>query len=346
MEERERARHNDDLTQAEQPGPTPPILHGSGAFLLSTLFSASAAVTQPKQYKPIAVYHEHPDWFKPLFEELDRRELPYVRLDAAAHVWDPSEEESPYSVVVNRASPSAYLRGHAQSTFHTLHWLKHLERIGVPVVNGSSVYTSELSKALQLDILQELGLPYPRARVINHASQARAAASGLRFPILVKANIGGSGAGIQRFDTPEALADASRDGLLDLGVDHTALVQELAPLRDGHITRVEVLGGKFLYAIKVYPAEGSFNLCPADVCQTTDGRELERTFCAADAKKNGMRVEGYTPPQKIIESVERIAERVGLDIGGIEYLIDDRDGKPYYYESRAGVVSGELAGAR
>jgi len=337
----------------------------------------SAAVTQQKlekNDKPIAIYHEHPDWFKPLFEELDRRELPYVRLDAAAHVWDPSEEESPYSVVVNRASPSAYLRGHAQSTFHTLHWLKHLERIGVPVVNGSTVYTSELSKALQLDILEELGLPYPRARVINNGSQAPAAAKGLRFPVLVKANIGGSGAGILRFDTPEQLEDAARDGVLDLGVDHTALVQELAPLRDGHITRVEVLGGKFLYAIKVYPAEGSFNLCPADVCQTTDGRELERTFCAADAKKNGMRVEGYTPPQEIIDAVEAIAARVQLDIGGIEYLIDDRDGKPYYYdinalsnfvadapnvigfdpfsrfadyiESRAGIVSSELAGAR
>jgi hypothetical protein len=97
--------------------------------------------------KPIAVYYEHPDWFKPLFAEFDRRGTPYVRLDAAAHVWDPSERESPYSAVVNRASPSAYLRGHAQSTFHTLHWLKHLERIGVPVINGSEVYTSELSKA-------------------------------------------------------------------------------------------------------------------------------------------------------------------------------------------------------
>jgi glutathione synthase/RimK-type ligase-like ATP-grasp enzyme len=331
----------------------------------------STAVTKPK---PIAIYHEHPDWFKPLFQELDRRELPYVRLDAAAHVWDPSDEEQRYSVVVNRASPSAYLRGHAQSTFHTLHWLKHLERIGVPVVNGSTVYTSELSKALQLDVLEELGLPYPRARVINHASQAPAAAAGLRFPILIKANIGGSGAGIQRFDTMETLEAASRAGLLDLGVDHTALVQELAPLRDGHITRVEVLGGEFLYAINVFPAEGSFNLCPADVCQTTDGRDLERTFCAADAKKNGMRVEGYTPPPEIIEDVEKIAERVGLDIGGIEYLIDDRDGKAYYYdinalsnfvadapnvigfdpfsrfadyiESRAGIVSSELAGAR
>jgi glutathione synthase/RimK-type ligase-like ATP-grasp enzyme len=171
--------------------------------------------------------------------------------------------------------------------------------------------------------------------VINHASQAPRAAEGLRFPVLVKANIGGSGAGIQRFDTPETLAAASRDGLLDLGVDHTALVQELLPLRDAHITRVEVLDRKFLYAINVYPSGDSFNLCPADVCQTTDGKELERTFCAVDAVKNGMRVEGVTPPDSVIEAVERIAERVALDIGGVEYLIDDRDGKPYYYDINA-----------
>jgi glutathione synthase/RimK-type ligase-like ATP-grasp enzyme len=287
------------------------------------------------QPKPIAIYHEHPDWFKPLFAELDRRGVDYVRLDAAAHSWDPSERESPYSLVVNRASPSAYLRGHAQSTFHTLHWLKHLERIGVPVVNGSTVYANELSKAFQLDVLEELGLPYPKARVINHAAEAPAAARGFRFPVIVKANIGGSGAGITRFDTPAALARAAEDGLIDLGVDHTALVQELAPLRDGHITRVEVLGGKYLYAINVYPAEDSFNLCPADVCQTTDGKELERTFCAVDAVKNGMRVEGTTPSKAIISAVERIAERVQLDIGGIEFLIDDRDGKPYFYDINA-----------
>ncbi|HEY7395501.1 MAG TPA: hypothetical protein VH559_11690, partial [Gemmatimonadaceae bacterium] len=79
--------------------------------------------------QPIAIYHEHPDWFKPLFAELERRGLPYTRLDAAAHLFDPSEDDAPYSLVFNRASPSAYLRGHRQSTFHTLHWLRHLERI-------------------------------------------------------------------------------------------------------------------------------------------------------------------------------------------------------------------------
>ena len=53
----------------------------------------------------------------------------------------------------NRASPSAYLRGHATSTFHTLHWLRHVERLGIPVVNGSEAYAYELSKASQLDLL-------------------------------------------------------------------------------------------------------------------------------------------------------------------------------------------------
>lgn len=284
---------------------------------------------------PIAVYYEHPDWFRPLFAELDRREIPYVRLDASAHSYDPSETESPYSLVFNRASPSAYLRGHAQVTFHTLSWLRHLERIGVPVVNGSASYEMETSKALQLDILSELGLPYPRARVINNPALASQGAEGLRFPIVVKANIGGSGAGITRFDNAESLAASAAAGAIDLGVDHVALVQELAPLRGAHITRVEVLDGRFLYAINVYPADNSFNLCPADVCQTTDGQQLSRSACAVDAPKNGMRVEQFTPPREIVREVERIAARVQLDVGGIEYLIDDRDGQHYFYDINA-----------
>ena len=287
------------------------------------------------QRKPIAVFHEHPDWFKPLFAELARREIPYVRLDAAAHSFDPSEREAPYSLVVNRASPSAYTRAHGQTTFYTLHWLRHLERLGVPVVNGSSVYGLEISKATQLDLLEDLGLPYPRAIVINDASQAPGAAEALRYPVLVKANIGGSGAGIVRYDSPAALAASVAARQVALGVDGTALVQESAPLRDGHITRVETLGGQYLYAINVYPAVGSFDLCPADACQTTDGVELVRGACAIDAPKTGLRVEGTTPPADIIAEVERIAQAAHLDVGGIEYLVDDRDGKHYYYDINA-----------
>src|SRR6476646_6025758 len=289
----------------------------------------------PNAAGPIAVFHEHPDWFRPLFSELERRGIAHVRLDAAAHQFDPSEREVPYSLVVNRASPSAYLRAHGQTTFYTLHWLKHLERLGVPVVNGSDVYGLEISKATQLDLLTDLGLPFPRAVVINDAAQAPAAAKGLRVPVLVKANVGGSGAGITRYDSPETLEAEVAAGRVTLGVDGTALVQESAPLRDGHITRVETLGGKYLYAINVYPAVGSFDLCPADACQTTTGVELVGGACAVDAVKSGLRVEGVTPPKEIIDQVERIARYTQLDVGGIEYLVDDRDGKHYFYDVNA-----------
>jgi hypothetical protein len=113
------------------------------------------------------------------------------------------------------------------------------------------------------------------------------------------------------------------------------LVQEAAPLRDGHITRVETLNGKYLYAINVYPATGSFDLCPADACQTTSGVELVGAACAVDAVKTGLRVEGYEPPAEIIAQVEEISRFTGLDIGGIEYLVDDRDGKHYFYDINA-----------
>jgi glutathione synthase/RimK-type ligase-like ATP-grasp enzyme len=309
--------------------------------LLSTTTSKSMS---DNQNKPIAIFYEHPDWFRPLFAELDRRGVPYVKIDANAYFYDPRETSVPYSLVFNRASPSAYLRSDAESTFFTLDWIRHLERRGVAVVNGSKVYSIEISKASQLDILAELGLPYPRARVINNAAVAAEAAEGLRYPILVKANIGGSGAGITRFGSRAELERAAASGSLTLGVDHTALVQEMVPYRDGHITRVETLGGKFLYAINVYPADDSFNLCPADVCQTTDGQELARTSCAVDAPKNGMRVEAFTPPPQIIAQVERIAARVGLDVGGIEYMVDDRDGKHYFYDINA--LSNFVADAR
>jgi hypothetical protein len=282
----------------------------------------------------IGIYYEHPHWFTPLFAELDRRGVPYTRLHAERHRFDPGRKPE-FDVVFNRMSPSAWQRGHGHAVFYAQQFLAHLERFGVRVINGARAYQAETSKALQLSILRELGLPYPAARVIHDAADAPAAAAELEFPVVVKPNVGGSGAGIVKFDTPEQLAAAAVTGGLELGPDHTALVQEFIPARDGRITRVEVLDGQFLYAIRVYSAGETFNLCPADVCQTTAGAELVRTACPVDAPRNGLRVEGYEPPAEIARQVERIAAACGIDVGGIEYTIDDRTGRLYYYDINA-----------
>jgi hypothetical protein len=283
----------------------------------------------------LAIYYEHPDWFRPLFAELDRRAVPYVKLDATQHLYDPGENESPYAVVFNRMSPSAYLRGHGQGIFYTLQYLNHLEGLGTRVINGEKAFGIEISKARQLSLLESLNLAYPKAFVINNPSLALAASESLRFPIVVKANIGGSGAGIVRFDSRESLVSAVENGRIDLGIDQTALVQEFIPPRGGHITRVETLGGKYLYAIKVFTTGETFNLCPADICQTTDGVELARVACPIDAPRSGLQVEKFRPPLDVIRSVERIAQAAQIDVGGIEYVIDDRDGSLLYYDINA-----------
>jgi len=286
--------------------------------------------------RPIGIYHEHQDWFRPLFAELDRRGISYERIDARRHSYDlDGRDEAGYSLVLNRMSPSAYLRDAGHGILYTQNYLVHLEQLGVRVINGTRAFRLETSKAQQLTLLRALGLPFPAARVINHGSEAPAAADGLRFPVVVKANIGGSGAGIVRFDTPDDLARASLEGRVRLGLDQTALVQEYIPARGGHITRVEVLEGRFLYAINVHTTGDTFNLCPADICQSSDGVELTRGACPADAPKNNLRVEAFTPPAEVIADVEKIMAAAGIEIGGVEYIVDDRDGQRYYYDINA-----------
>ena len=287
-------------------------------------------------FKPIAIYYEQQHWFKPLFAELDRRGTPYIKIDAMAHAYAIEENpEERFSLVLNRMSPSAWIRGHGDCIFYTLGFLEHLERRRIRVINGLRAFRTELSKAAQLSLLDSLDLPYPKARVIHRASQAVAATQGLRWPVVVKPNIGGSGAGVKRFDTHEALDSAAQAEELALGLDSTALVQEFIPARGSHIVRVEVLNGRYLYAIKVHITGETFDLCPADICRTTSGVDLNRAACPVDAPKTGISVEGFEAPPDVIDDVERVMSHAGIELGGIEYIVDDRNGRRLYYDINA-----------
>jgi pyruvate carboxylase len=145
------------------------------------------------------------------------------------------------------------------------------------------------------------------------------------FPVLVKPNIGGSGAGITEHQTSDELEAAVEAGQVDdLGPDGIGLVQEKLVARGNSIVRVEILGGRFLYAIRLQLQPGSFNLCPADYCDPASG--------IAGA---GDLVEGYTPPDHLIEESIRIVRASGSDLGGVEYLVNDLDGEAYFYDVNA-----------
>jgi hypothetical protein len=296
--------------------------------------SRDAGANDLEAAAPLAFFYEHPQWFNPIFQELDRRGVAYTRIHAPEHFYAAGESAPPFRVLFNRMSPSADRREHGSAIFHTLAWLGQLELQGVRVLNGTDAFRYEVSKALQLSLLASLGLPYPKSRVIHDPKHAVDAAVGLRYPVVVKPNVGGSGAGIVRFNSKEELQAAIDAGTLQLGFDHIGLVQEFIPARGGHITRVETLAGKYLYAIHVHLTGDTFDLCPADICQTARGESLANA-CVIEGAKAGLKVEGFTPSAEVIDAIERIVRAARIDVGGIEYVIDDRDGQIYYYDVNA-----------
>jgi len=282
----------------------------------------------------LAIYYEHPRWFDRLFAELDRRGISYEKHHVEHQVFDPAAGKPDVDLVFNRMSPSAYHRGHGSAITHTLAWLGHLERTGTRVINGYRAFSHEVSKALQLSVQASIGLPGPKTRVIHRAEDAPEATRGLRFPVVVKPNVGGSGVGIVRFDSVKELREAANDGRLDFGFDRVGLVQEFIPARGGHIVRVECVGGKYLYGIRVQLSGETFDLCPADICQTGAGVALDNA-CPVEAPKAGLKVDAYDTPPAIARNVERILTSMSIDVGGVEYIVDDRDGELYYYDVNA-----------
>ncbi|MBI2835593.1 MAG: hypothetical protein HYX76_14320 [Acidobacteria bacterium] len=280
----------------------------------------------------IAILYEHPEWFLPLFDTLDARGLQYELIDASSLDWDPAKRPG-FDLLVNRMSPSAHTRGHGHAIQAAVAYLAYVERFGIPVINGLAAYRLELSKSAQADLFERLAVRYPRTRVINSPGAAVRAAEALRFPVIVKPNIGGSGAGIRRFDTPAALAAAIDANHLGLGIDDTALVQEFLPARDGAITRIELIDGEFLYAIRIAAPPGhGFNLCPADICQDDNSEEAEAGMCPI---KPAMQIEPTNVPPNVLRDAKGIAETAGLDICGIEVLVNERDGQYYFYDVNA-----------
>jgi|SRR2546426_2433144 len=280
--------------------------------------------------RPIAILYENESWMAPLFTALEDASLPYRRLFADDLVVDPARTVDD-ALLVNKVSPSSYLRGHARSIEMARAVLARYEAAGVPVVNGSRPYDLELSKARQLGLLQRLGLPYPPGRAANSPSAVVRAAQGLRFPVVVKPNVGGSGALIRVFGEDAELR-ASAEGL-DFGVDGTVVVQEWLPAAGEAITRLELLEGEPLYAIRIgIDTSAGFNLCPADICQVPEGA-LDN--CVIDAAKQQRPIERVEVDSRIWRQAQAIAREGGYDVCGIEFLVDARTGEHAFYDVNA-----------
>jgi glutathione synthase/RimK-type ligase-like ATP-grasp enzyme len=275
----------------------------------------------------LLVLYEHPEWQKPLFAALDAVGLNYLPFDLKEGSYDPAELPSA-KLVFNQASPSGYVRGNDRSVPLALSIIQSYEHAGVPVVNGSRALHLELSKAAQVSLLKGLGLDYPHSLAFNDAHAVDGHWN--HWPALLKPEQGGSGARIYQVKNLAEVQTILSDPMV-WQPDRLFLLQEILDYdRDFGIVRLEFLGGELLYAMRVV-AHGTFNLCPSEVCNPSDGSD---GACAIPTTRPPEFFAYPEVPAEVVEAGKRIVQAGGLDVAGLEYAAT-RDGRVVFYHINA-----------
>ena len=173
---------------------------------------------------------------------------------------------------------------------------------GQRVINGArALHVTRSRRRCSSRCSRRLGLPAPRSRVIHRPAgcagrRPTGFASRWSSSPTSAAAASASCASTRR----RSLRAAADEGASRSRFDHVALVQEFIPARGGHIVRVEMLGGRYLYGDPVH-------LSGADV-RPLPGRHLPRPATASrwDSGVPGRGAQGracasmrYEPPAEI-----------------------------------------------
>lgn len=273
----------------------------------------------------IYVIHENDAWVAPLRVAFAGLGLPYTEWFIAQGTLDLAQAP-PEGVFYNRMSASSHTRGHRYAPELTGAVLAWLERYGRRVVNDHRALALEISKIAQYAALEEHAIRVPHTIAAVGRDAIVDAAKRMGTPFITKHNRAGKGLGVRRFDDLDALVRYVDGGAFEDSVDGITLIQQYIAAPEPYITRVEFVGGRFLYAVRVDTSQG-FELCPADACRIDDA------FCpvgeSASTAPRFRILERFAHP--IVEKYRRFLAANGIGIAGIEF-IEDRNGEIYTYD--------------
>lgn len=295
--------------------------------------------------------HENEAWWPPFAEAFARAGVqvtPWHLVDGVIDLLTPP----PPGVFWSRISASSHTRGHGLSKEYARSVLSWLEGHGSATVNGRRAIEIEMSKVHQLARLQHHGIDAPRTVAVigppdqQTVDRLRSAARTLPAPFITKHNQGGKGLGVRRFDDHAEfddaiaqIADAASIGEAPEGepvwpVDGITLLQEYLRPENGHITRAEFVGGRYLYALQADTVHGGFQLCPADACAIDPVSGLPVVPPGAEAAPiPGVSIfslrSGFDHP--VLESYRSFLNAEGIGIAGIEF-IETAEGRLVAYD--------------
>jgi hypothetical protein len=269
----------------------------------------------------VHVLHENPDWFAPLGAALDAAGVPHEQWLLGDGLLD-LDDPPPLGVFWSRMSASSHTRQHPYAKDHARGVLGWLESHGRRVVNGRRALELEVSKVAQLTALRAAGFDVPRTLAVAGAADLPAAAEKLPVPFISKHNQGGKGEGVRLFASHSEFDAYLESPEYQAPVDGITLLQEYLLASQPFITRVEIVGGEFVYAITADTARGGFELCPADACA------VDAAPAAAPEGLFALRQEFDHP---IIGRYLDFARRHGVEIAGFEF-IETANGRMVTYD--------------
>jgi len=268
------------------------------------------------------VIHENPDWYEPLAAAFDTAGLPHEQWLLGEAVLE-LDAEPPAGVFWSRMSASSHTRNHPFAKDQTRGVLAWLEASGRRVVNGRRVLDLEMSKVEQLAALRAAGFDVPRTVAVAGRAELAAAARKLPVPFIIKPNQGGKGLGVRAFGSHAEFDDYLAGPGYEEPTDGITLLQEYLVAAEPRITRVEIVGSEFIYAITADTARGGFELCPADACAIGPAGGP-----AADPSLFALRA-GFDDP--IVGRYLHFAVSHGIGIAGFEF-IETADGRTVTYD--------------
>ena len=283
-----------------------------------------SGLNQDRVAPRVHVLHENAEWSEPLFKALASRQVPYRDWHLDAGSVDLAAAP-PAGVFYSRMSASSHTRGHRFAPELTASVLEWLESYGARVINPKAALVLELSKTAQYAALSRHGIRVPRTLAAVGDAALIEAAKSMRGPFITKHNRAGKGLGVRLFQNAAALERALERGEYESSVDGVNLVQQYIEAPTPHITRVEFIGRKFLYAVRVDTSEG-FELCPAQSCAPEDA------FCPAGGDASSARfeiIDGFTHP--LIPRFERFMAAEQVDVAAFEFIVDN-GGRSYTYD--------------
>lgn len=275
---------------------------------------------RPKVY----VIHENDDWVVPLRRQFDDLGVPYTEWHLDSGVVDLSAKP-PEGVFYNRMSASSHTRGHRYAPEFTAAVLAWLKRHGRTVVNGERAIQLEVSKVAQYEAMKAFRIPTPQTVAVVGKENIPEAASRIGFPVILKHNRAGKGLGVRLLYSQAALGEHLASDDFEPSIDGITLVQRYVEAPEPFITRVEFVGGKLLYAVRVDTSEG-FELCPADACQIDETAGA----CPAVAPAEKFRIiPDFRHP--LVERWQAFLAANDIAIAGIEFIVDGK-GDAFTYD--------------